>query len=1074
MLDIWRVRNPDTKRFTWRRLNPITQSRLDFWLISAELSSNIIKCEIKPSIKTDHSLIALKIRINKKTSSGRGLWKFNSNLLADIDFTGYMRGFIIMQIKNLANIEDCSLKWELIKMEIRNATISYSKTQAQLRKEYENQLSARYQTLHDLLEDKYTDELLAEFIYVKMEIEKINAIKTEGARIRSKAIFVEQNEKSSRLFLNLEKRSASLKNITCIKLEDKTEISEANAILNELSSFYQKLYGTNMYDETFEKYFLHNPIPTISDNHKDHCDSIFTIDECSKALATMKTNKSPGTDGLTTEFYTCFWNEIQHLVFESIQGAFNKEVLSCEQKRGVLRLLPKKGKDLSYVKNWRPISLLNTDYKLLTHILAKRLHTALPSVIAKDQSGYLQGRNIGINIRTITDIIESAEKHKDSSLLAFLDFEKAFDKLNWTFLQKTLQLFGFGPYLRKWVKIIYTDIESCIINNGTTSNYFKLKSGIRQGCPLSALLFILCVEILAIEFRHNCKIQGFKIGNEEFKLTQLADDTTLFLKNIDSLREVLKVTKHFEKLSGLKLNDTKTEIFQVGPPLTSNYTLLNLKWEKEKIYALGSWFYKDSQSSITHTFQSKLQMIAKIINIWSHRNLTWIGKIVIIKSLCISKINYAISTLETPDWFLKQVKELIEKFLWNGKPARVKNSVMQNDVEFGGLRMTNLFCYNKAQKINWIKIFLLNKETMPFKFLSTFINIKFEHYLKCNVDPLAISQNMPNFYKEVLSAWFSLKKKPFLVNEIQREVLWYNKYITINKKSIFKKKMYENGVVFLNDILDDANKLLNYAAFTMKFGNCISEYDYMCLRDAIPHEWRNTLTTNTHLQLIPDLEMVHITLGENNLKPVLFTKSKHIYWLLYNQNITTPTCKQSWFEKHFVAFNDKTWKNIYTLAKYLTQDTKLVEFQFKIIHRVYATDSYVAKFDETVNETCIKCDQINNIPHFFVDCIKVQQFWLDFKGWINNIEGKIIDLKTIDIIFGIIQTCTFRINFLLLHAKWWIHVNREQKQNILFLPFLSYIKKIMYIEKQIALGRQSLTLYNLRFNVIDNLFENEL
>ena len=286
--------------------------------------------------------------------------------------------------------------------------------------------------------------------------------------------------------------------------------------------------------------------------------------------------------------------------------------------------------------------------------------------------------------------------------------------------------------------------------------------------------------------------------------------------------------------------------------------------------------------------------------------------------------------------------------------------------------------------------------------------------------------------------------------------------------------MYENGVVFLNDILDDANKLLNYAAFTMKFGNCISEYDYMCLRDTIPHEWRNTLTINTHLQLIPDLEMVHITLGENNLKPVLFTKSKHIYWLLYNQNITTPTCKQSWFEKHFVAFNDKTWKNIYTLAKYLTQDTKLVEFQFKIIHRVYATDSYVAKFDETVNETCTKCDQINNIPHFFVDCIKVQQFWLDFKGWINNIEGKIIDLKTIDIIFGIIQTCTFRINFLLLHAKWWIHVNREQKQNILFLPFLSYIKKIMYIEKQIALGRQSLTLYNLRFNVIDNLFENEL
>lgn len=204
----------------------------------------------------------------------------------------------------------------------------------------------------------------------------------------------------------------------------------------------------------------------------------------------------------------------------------------------------------------------------------------------------------------------------------------------------------------------------------------------------------------------------------------------------------------------------------------------------------------------------------------------------------------------------------------------------------------------------------------------------------------------------------------------------------------------------------------------------------------------------------------------------MLTKSKQIYWLLNNQNITTPTCRQSWFEKHFVDFDDKTWKKIYTLAKYLTRDTKLVEFQFKIIHRVYATDSYVAKFDETVNEICVKCDKVNNIPHFFVDCIKVQQFWLDFKRLIKNIEGNFIDLKTIDIIFGINRTNTFRINFLVLHAKWWIHVNREQEQNILFPPFLFYIKKIMFIEKQIASSRQSLAFYNLHFNVIEKLFEN--
>ena len=673
LLDIWRIRNPDMKRYTWRRHNPRTQSRLDFWLIGAELSYDVVNCDIMPSIKTDHSLITLKLENKKASIPGRGFWKFNANLLSDLDYIGFIKGFILMQLNDFKNVQNCSLKWELIKMEIRNATISYSKTQAYLRREYENELHSRYQEVHDLLEAQYVVEIHAEFMHIKDEIENINAIKTEGARIRSKAIYVEHNEKNSKFFINLEKKNACIKNITRLKLENDTEVIDTNSILDELSKFYQNLYGPNKYDTNYEKYFFQNQIPKISDGDTYLCDELITIDECTKALLSMKPNKSPGTDGLTVEFYRYFWNDIKALVYDSILSAFDSEILSFEQKRGVLRLIPKKGKDLTLIKNWRPISLLNTDYKLLTRILSSRLQKVLPSVISKDQSGYLKGRNIGINIRSIFDVIESAENNDSSTLLAFLDFEKAFDKLNWIFLQKTLQSFGFGQSFRKWVKIIYTDIESCIINNGATSQYFKLKSGIRQGCPLSALLFILCVEILAIEIKNNDKIQGINIGNTTFKITQLADDTTLFLKDIDSLQEALQLMIHFEKLSGLKLNDTKTEIFQVGPPLTTNYSLFKLKWEKERIYALGTWFYKDKNKSILETFEGRLKLISNILDIWSHRNLTWIGKITVIKTLCISRINYAICNIETPEWFLKQTKDLLEKFLWSSKPARVKN-----------------------------------------------------------------------------------------------------------------------------------------------------------------------------------------------------------------------------------------------------------------------------------------------------------------------------------------------------------------------------------------------------------------
>ena len=315
----------------------------------------------------------------------------------------------------------------------------------------------------------------------------------------------------------------------------------------------------------------------------------------------MKSNKSPGTDGLTTEFYQYFWENIKHLFFDSITYAMKHKILSCEQRRGVLRLIPKKGKDLTNVNNWRPISLLNTDYKILAHVLANRLQKVLPEVISKDQSGYLKGRNISINIRSIFDAIDHVEKTNSSGLLAFLDFEKAFDKLNWTFIQKALECFGFGHKFREYVSILYTNIESCIINNGTTSKYFALTSGIRQGCPLSALLFVISAEVLSIALKNNDLIQGFELGGSNFKITQLADDTTLFLKNIESLKEAITMLGQFKNISGLKLNQTKSEILQIGIPLTSNYSLFKMKWEKERIYALGTWFYKDYIKSIEYT-----------------------------------------------------------------------------------------------------------------------------------------------------------------------------------------------------------------------------------------------------------------------------------------------------------------------------------------------------------------------------------------------------------------------------------------------------------------------------------------
>ena len=148
--------------------------------------------------------------------------------------------------------------------------------------------------------------------------------------------------------------------------------------------------------------------------------------------------------------------------------------------------------------------------------------------------------------------------------MAFLDFEKAFDKLNWGFLDKCLEQFGFGESFRKWIDIIYTDIQSCVLNNGHTSDYFNPKCGVRQGCPLSALLFIITVETLAHSIRSNPHIKGLNIGTSEIKISQLADDTTLILNDMPSLRIALNLLYMFCKSSGLRLNYSKSELLGIG------------------------------------------------------------------------------------------------------------------------------------------------------------------------------------------------------------------------------------------------------------------------------------------------------------------------------------------------------------------------------------------------------------------------------------------------------------------------------------------------------------------------------
>ena len=154
------------------------------------------------------------------------------------------------------------------------------------------------------------------------------------------------------------------------------------------------------------------------------CDNPITIDEIGKSLKNLPNNKAPGTDGFTADFYKFFWLDIKTFLFESFEYAFEHGILSIEQRRAILTLLPKGDKDIRFLKNWRPLSILNTDYKIIAKLLAMRLQKVIPNLINTDQSGSVKGRFIGENIRILLDTLDFTSDKLDPGLIALLDLKK--------------------------------------------------------------------------------------------------------------------------------------------------------------------------------------------------------------------------------------------------------------------------------------------------------------------------------------------------------------------------------------------------------------------------------------------------------------------------------------------------------------------------------------------------------------------------------------------------------------------------------------------------------------------------
>ena len=243
----------------------------------------------------------------------------------------------------------------------------------------------------------------------------------------------------------------------------------------------------------------------------------------------MAPNKTPGNDGLPPEFYIAFYDVIGDDLMKCLNSNFDMGALTISQRRAIITLIEKSDRDVRLIKSWRPISLLNTDTKVISKILVSRIKNHLTNIIDDVQFAYVKERYIGEPVRIIADILEYTVAQKLPGVLFGADYEAAFDSTDHNFIFATLKRFGFKQDFIRWVQILHLNAESCIINNGFSSKYIRLTRGTRQGDPLASYLFILVMQIFSSIIKFDKEIKGIPIENTEIKMVLFADDSTFFL-----------------------------------------------------------------------------------------------------------------------------------------------------------------------------------------------------------------------------------------------------------------------------------------------------------------------------------------------------------------------------------------------------------------------------------------------------------------------------------------------------------------------------------------------------------------
>lgn len=679
--DSWEILNRDHVEYSFIRAD--SASRIDRILVSNEMREQIRTAYFASTAFSDHKAYIIRMALPMLGASpGRGIWRLQSGVLDEPQV-----------------IEELSAKWRYW-IRSRNNYASWIDwwikfLKPKLSSFLRWKTSQKNKIFYDTMETYYAmlNTAYGRFYGDRQQLRTINHLK--ALMLTHQRNHVGQYRKWSETYIGGENTSIfhlanekTRKAETSIKKLDTGDgiTEDADVIQQSVHNYFEHLYAATDTERNDEFNPLRS-IPADNQNNRNIMDHI-SSDELLQAIKCSAARKSPGVDGLPKEFFLKTWHiigrEFTLVINDALAGLAPKEFFD-----GVIVLVRKKNGGES-VKGYRPISLLNFDYKLLARVIKQRMTSLLPLVLSDKQKCSNGRRNIFEATAKILDRLCELKEHRRNALLVAFDFDHAFDRVDHNFLASTMEKMNFNRNLINLLLYCYGNSYSRVLINGKLSPEIKIQKSVRQGDPLSMFLFVIYLQPLLDKLT-----QTFPHAT----LNAYADDLSMFIDNEQQLSAVMLIIADFEKVSGAILNKHKTVALMIG--------LVNLTVEgvwlqiENKVKILGITFTENFNDTVDENWSAVLRGFQ--IRLWMNntRNLNLVQKVILLNTYVTSKLWYTASIIPLSNKYAGKFISRMGSFLWYGKPwTRIAFESLILPKNRGGLNLHSPSIKAKALILN--------------------------------------------------------------------------------------------------------------------------------------------------------------------------------------------------------------------------------------------------------------------------------------------------------------------------------------------------------------------------------------